>query len=97
MCTEHTKKRYDANRKASISARALLAWVRGYQQYLSPLKSGPSCRFEPTCSTYAALALQRHGAIKGVVLTLIRLAKCGPWHPGGFDPVPDSNWPRNQS
>lgn len=88
MCTEHTTKRYDANRSASIGARALMAVVRGYQNYLSPLKSGPSCRFEPTCSAYAVTALRRHGAIKGLVLTCVRICKCGPWHPGGFDPVP---------
>lgn len=104
MCTEHTEKRCDANQAASKSARLFIAAVRGYQQYLSPLKSGPSCRFEPSCSAYAITALQRHGAIKGLILTVVRLAKCGPWHPGGFDPVPGkrpklriSNWRRSQS
>lgn len=62
--------------------------VLGYQSYLSPLKMGPTCRFEPTCSNYALIALGRHGLVKGTVLTLGRLARCGPWHPGGWDPVP---------
>ncbi|HCT15293.1 membrane protein insertion efficiency factor YidD [Corynebacterium nuruki] len=67
-------------------------WVRrlvvGYQKYVSPLKLGPSCRFTPSCSAYALTALSRHGVVRGTVLSLVRLAKCGPWHPGGWDPVP---------
>lgn len=72
----------------SLPARALFAGVRGYQCYLSPLKQGATCRFEPTCSTYAAEALQERGAVVGLLLTIARLSKCGPWHPGGYDPVP---------
>lgn len=71
----------------SPATRLLLRLVLLYQNYLSPLKMGSTCRFEPTCSAYALDALREHGAITGVVLTLVRLAKCGPWHPGGFDPV----------
>lgn len=71
----------------SLATRLLLRLVLLYQNYLSPLKMGSTCRFEPTCSAYALDALREHGAITGVVLTLVRLAKCGPWHPGGFDPV----------
>ncbi|MDK8511291.1 membrane protein insertion efficiency factor YidD [Corynebacterium bovis] len=67
--------------------------VRGYQLYLSPLKMGPTCRFEPTCSSYALTALERHGVVVGLILTAARLAKCGPWHPGGWYPVP-ARWPR---
>jgi putative membrane protein insertion efficiency factor len=73
---------------ASGRARRLRRLVVGYQKYLSPLKLGPSCRFTPSCSAYALTALARHGALKGTVLSLARLAKCGPWHPGGWDPVP---------
>lgn len=69
-------------------ARGLRRLVRGYQNYVSPLKLGPSCRFEPSCSAYSLIAFSRHGVVKGFVLSVARLAKCGPWHPGGWDPVP---------
>lgn len=69
-------------------ARMTRRLVLGYQNYLSPLKLGPSCRFEPTCSAYALTALSRHGMLKGIILSVARLSKCGPWHPGGWDPVP---------
>ena len=68
--------------------RQLLLWlVRGYQVAISPM-FGPSCRFYPTCSNYAMEAIREHGALKGAMLAAVRLAKCHPWHPGGFDPVP---------
>lgn len=59
-----------------------------YQKYLSPLK-GPSCRFYPTCSTYAIEAIEKYGFFKGWKLGIIRILKCHPWHLGGYDPVPD--------
>ncbi|WP_151549759.1 MULTISPECIES: membrane protein insertion efficiency factor YidD [Corynebacterium] len=74
-------------RRGPLTA-VLVGAVRLYQKYLSGLKSGPSCRFEPSCSAYALGSLQRFGALRGVLLTVIRLSKCGPWHPGGYDPVP---------
>jgi hypothetical protein len=58
-----------------------------YRKFISPLKP-PTCRFYPTCSAYALEALDKHGAIKGTVLTVKRIVKCHPFHPGGFDPVP---------
>lgn len=67
--------------------RVLQALVRFYRRFISPLKP-PTCRFYPTCSAYALEALEQHGAVKGSVLTLKRIAKCHPFHPGGFDPVP---------
>lgn len=70
------------------AARGLVAAVGFYQKYVSPLKMGSTCRFEPTCSAYALEAVSRHGALKGTVMALARLSKCGPWHPGGFNPVP---------
>ncbi|KAA8741883.1 membrane protein insertion efficiency factor YidD [Corynebacterium tuscaniense] len=73
---------------ANPAQRAILALVHLYQKYLSPLKMGPTCRFEPTCSAYAVTAVSQHGAWKGSWLTAARLCKCGPWHPGGYDPVP---------
>lgn len=68
--------------------RLLIALVRGYQLLLSPWL-GPSCRFEPSCSSYALQALQRHGAAAGSWLALRRILRCGPWCAGGHDPVPE--------
>lgn len=67
--------------------RALLLLISGYRLLLSPLL-GPSCRFYPTCSAYAAEAVDKHGALRGTWLALCRIARCHPWHPGGIDPVP---------
>lgn len=68
--------------------RLLLLGLRGYQRFLSPALP-PACRFHPTCSVYAAGAIERHGALRGSWLALRRLARCHPWNPGGYDPVPD--------
>lgn len=68
--------------------RAILGFFHFYRKFISPLKP-PTCRFYPTCSAYGVEAVQKHGAARGLLLTVIRLGKCGPWHPGGFDPVPD--------
>jgi hypothetical protein len=65
----------------------LLRAVRFYQVWISPVLP-PSCRFEPSCSAYAVEALTVHGALRGTWLTVRRLLRCGPWHPGGWDPVP---------
>ena len=61
--------------------------VRGYQWILRPLLP-PACRFHPSCSEYAEEALERHGPWRGSWLAARRLCRCGPWHPGGCDPVP---------
>ncbi|MBI8989733.1 membrane protein insertion efficiency factor YidD [Corynebacterium sp. CCM 8863] len=74
--------------RESAVSRALLSGVRFYQNYISPLKMGSTCRFEPTCSAYALQVISARGAVTGIVLTLVRLSKCGPWHPGGYDPAP---------
>ena len=68
-------------------ARLLIFLIRVYQLTLSRL-IGPVCRFHPSCSHYAAECLARHGALKGSFLTVKRLAKCHPFHPGGYDPPP---------
>lgn len=65
----------------------LLALIRVYQYAISPFL-GRRCRFFPSCSEYAAEALQKHGAVKGTRLGLKRISRCHPWNPGGFDPVP---------
>ena len=67
--------------------RLLAGLIRGYQIVLSPLLP-PSCRFHPSCSQYALEAVSRHGALKGSWLAARRLARCHPFHPGGYDPVP---------
>ena len=61
--------------------------IRVYQIFLSPLL-GRNCRFHPTCSQYAFEAISRFGVLRGIWLSVKRLVKCGPWHPGGYDPVP---------
>ncbi len=65
----------------------LLTTIKAYQRWISPLL-GSNCRFYPTCSHYAAEAIERYGVCKGTWLALRRLLRCHPWHPGGFDPVP---------
>ena len=74
------------------AAKLLAGAVRIYQKYLSGLKMGSTCRFDPVCSTYALKAVSVHGAGKGSVLAAARLSKCGPWHPGGYDPVPNPGY-----
>ena len=71
----------------STAARAAVLAVRGYQRAVSPWLPR-SCRFAPTCSEYAAQAIALHGFIRGVGLTILRLARCHPLHQGGFDPPP---------
>ncbi len=65
----------------------LIGLIRLYQYAISPF-FGRSCRFQPSCSEYAVEALKRHGLLRGFGLALYRIARCHPWHPGGFDPVP---------
>lgn len=81
----------------SFPVRLLDAAIWLYQRTLSPalvaLNPTCGCRFAPTCSHYARDALREHGLFAGVALTVIRLAKCGPWHPGGEDPVPSRHRP----
>jgi len=66
----------------------LLFLIKIYRFLISPWV-GQHCRFHPTCSCYAETAIERFGAARGSYLTTRRLLKCHPWHPGGFDPVPE--------
>jgi putative membrane protein insertion efficiency factor len=68
--------------------RALIYCIQLYRHAVSPLRL-PTCRFLPTCSQYAVDALTEYGLMRGSWLTAMRLAKCGPWHRGGWDPVPE--------
>jgi len=76
--------------------RGVLSWpsvavaglIRGWQLVVSPWY-GPTCRYYPSCSSYALVAVQRHGVLKGGVLAAWRLLRCNPWSPGGVDHVPE--------
>lgn len=69
--------------------KTLALWLlRGYQVMISPLL-GQTCRFSPSCSNYSMQAIERFGFFKGVYLTAARLLRCHPFHPGGYDPVPE--------
>jgi putative membrane protein insertion efficiency factor len=68
--------------------RTLLAIIRIYQLTISVFL-GPHCRFYPNCSSYSSKAIDTHGPIKGLRLSAIRIGKCHPFHPGGYDPVPN--------
>jgi putative membrane protein insertion efficiency factor len=70
------------------SAAGLIFLIRLYRHMVSPLRPA-TCRFVPTCSQYAADALTEYGLMRGSWLAAVRLAKCGPWHRGGWDPIPD--------
>jgi len=72
----------------------LIAIIKFYGIFISPLL-GNHCRFHPSCSGYALEAIELHGAFKGSYLTLKRLLKCHPFHPGGLDPVPEKIGKKN--
>jgi uncharacterized protein len=65
----------------------LIVLIKGYRSMISPLFP-PTCRFQPTCSQYAMEAIARFGAIRGSWLAMKRILRCHPFHPGGYDPVP---------
>lgn len=74
-------------RAASPAATAALIALRVYQAVLSPWL-GPACRFEPSCSRYAADAIERHGVLRGCYLAVRRVGRCNPLGGCGYDPVP---------
>jgi len=76
---------------AAMLASAAIGLIRIYQWVLSPLLPR-SCRFAPSCSEYAAEAVQRHGVLAGSLLAARRLLRCHPWGGDGYDPVPDHPW-----
>ena len=68
-------------------ARLLVLLIRGYQRFISPM-TPPTCKFYPSCSQYAVIAVQRHGVLRGGQLAAWRLLRCNPWNLGGVDDVP---------
>lgn len=81
-----------ARERAPVGSWPFMALIKLYQFTLSPVL-GRQCRFHPTCSWYGLEAYRRFGPIRGSWLTLRRLARCHPFHPGGYDPVPLSSKP----
>jgi putative membrane protein insertion efficiency factor len=71
-----------------LPARAVIFVIELYRMYVSPMRL-PTCRFMPTCSQYAVEALSEFGLFRGGWLAAVRLVKCAPWHPGGWDPIPE--------
>lgn len=72
----------------STAVRGLVYLIQLYRHMVSPLRPA-TCRFVPTCSQYAVDALTEYGLMRGTWLAVARLAKCGPWHLGGWDPIPE--------
>jgi len=68
--------------------KILVILFKGYQYLVSPW-FGQTCRFYPSCSCYAIEAVEKRGVLMGLWLTIRRIGRCHPWHPGGFDPVPE--------
>lgn len=66
----------------------LKALIRGYQILISPLLPA-TCRYTPTCSSYALTAIERFGPVRGSWMATKRIVRCNPWHAGGYDPVPE--------
>ncbi|MCS6847318.1 MAG: membrane protein insertion efficiency factor YidD [Anaerolineae bacterium] len=73
--------------KQALLDRLMIGAIRFYQLAISPALP-PSCRFYPTCSEYTLQAIAKYGALKGLWLGVKRIARCHPFHPGGYDPVP---------
>ena len=78
-----------ALRTPGFAARAAMALIGAYKRLISPALP-PSCRFHPSCSSYALTSVERFGFLQGGWLAAKRIARCNPWNPGGFDPVPET-------
>ena len=90
MTSPHGRRRAGAVVRALVTApgRLVVLALRGYQRYISPM-TPPTCRYYPSCSQYAVIAVQRHGLFRGVALASWRLLRCNPWSAGGVDDVPE--------
>lgn len=69
--------------------RIFISCIKSYQYLMSPLMAS-HCRFHPSCSSYAIQSIEQHGVLRGCFLATKRLLRCHPFHPGGFDPVPEN-------
>ena len=74
--------------KRNVGEAAALGLIKAYQYGIRPML-GPRCRFFPSCSEYTADAISAYGVLRGSAMGAMRLAKCHPWHAGGYDPVPE--------
>jgi uncharacterized protein len=77
----------EIGRNGSAVVRGVIFLIELYRHTISPMRL-PTCRFSPTCSQYAVEALSEYGLVRGGWLAMVRLLKCGPWHRGGWDPIP---------
>lgn len=75
-------------RMRRVPVRLVIFVIELYRTYVSPMRL-PTCRFTPSCSQYAVQSLSEYGLVRGGWLAAVRLAKCGPWHRGGWDPIPE--------
>lgn len=80
----------DVLRISKVTREGLLLLIKSYQLLISPVL-GQHCRFYPSCSKYAQIAISQYGIARGLGLFVKRILKCHPWHPGGYDPVPKNN------
>ncbi len=71
----------------AIISRTISGAIRCYQRFVSPFL-GMNCRFYPSCSNFACEAIEKHGTLRGLRLSIQRICRCHPFHPGGVDPVP---------
>lgn len=77
--------------KSDALKNCVMWGIQGYRHVVSPLLP-PTCRYTPTCSQYALRAVELYGAGRGSWLAMKRIARCHPFHPGGYDPVPQGLW-----
>ena len=68
--------------------KLLIGLIKFYRKHISGMKSGPTCKYTPTCSEYGIEAIEKYGALKGGLLTIWRILRCNPFSKGGYDPVP---------
>lgn len=87
MCDLVKDSVFSCRKQQSLASTVCLRLLFWYQHHISPL-SPPSCRYYPSCSQYAVIAVERFGFVRGVTLTVLRLLRCRPWSPGGIDDVP---------
>ena len=76
--------------------KVFVSLIRFYQKHISPAFPG-KCRYQPTCSQYGIEAIEKHGAVKGGLLTIWRILRCNPFSKGGYDPVPEPKTKANSS